>query len=35
MRKSHYTEEQVIFAFGQANPGTKVVEFCRNMGISD
>jgi putative transposase len=35
MRKSHYTEEQIAFALRQAELGTKVVEVCRKMGISE
>lgn len=35
MRKSHYTEEQIAFALRQAELGTKVVEVCRKMGVSE
>jgi putative transposase len=35
MRKSHYTKEQIAFALRQAELGTKVVEVCRKMGISE
>jgi putative transposase len=35
MRKSHYTEEQIAFALRQAELGTKAVEICRKMGISE
>jgi putative transposase len=35
MRKSHYTEEQIASALRQAELGTKVVEVCRKMGISE
>lgn len=35
MRKSHYTEEQIAFALRQAEQGTKVVEVCRKMGVSE
>lgn len=35
MRKSHYTEKQIAFALRQAELGSKVVEVCRKMGISE
>lgn len=35
MRKSRFTEEQIAFALRQAELGTKVVEVCRKMGISE
>jgi putative transposase len=35
MKKSKFTEEQIAFAQRQAESGTRVVEVCRKMGISD
>jgi len=35
MKKSKYTESQVVFALQQAETGTPVAEVCRKMGISD
>lgn len=35
MKKSKFTEEQIIFALRQAEMGTPVAEVCRKMGISD
>ncbi len=35
MKKSKFTESQIIFALRQAETGTKVAEVCRKMGISD
>lgn len=35
MKGSRYTEEQIVFAFKQAELGTPVPEVCREMGISD
>lgn len=34
MKKSKYTEEQLAFALGQAQAGTRVEEICRKFGIS-
>ncbi len=35
MKKSNFTEEQIAFALRQAEHGTKVVEVCRKMGVSE
>ncbi|MFD1188778.1 IS3 family transposase [Pontibacter rugosus] len=35
MKKSKFTEAQIIFAIKQAETGVKVEEVCRKMGISD
>ncbi len=35
MKRSKYTESQVVFALKQAEPGTPVGEVCRKMGISE
>jgi len=35
MKKSKFTEEQIVFALRQAETGTQVAEVCRKMGISD
>jgi putative transposase len=35
MKRSKFTESQIIFALKQADTGTKVEEVCRKMGISD
>jgi putative transposase len=34
MKKSHFTEEQIIFALRQSELGTPVTEVIRKMGIS-
>ena len=34
MKKSKFTESQIIFALRQAETGIKVDEVCRKMGIS-
>ncbi len=35
MKKSKFTESQIVFALKQAETGTKVEEVCRKMGISE
>jgi putative transposase len=35
MKKSKFTETQIVFALKQAESGTRVEEVCRKMGISE
>lgn len=35
MKKSKFTESQIVFALHQAETGTNVHEVCRKMGISE
>ncbi len=35
MKKSKFTESQIVFALRQADTGTTVTEVCRKMGISE
>lgn len=35
MKKSLFTEEQIIFAMKQAELGTSVPNVCRKLGVSD
>jgi putative transposase len=35
MKKSKFTESQIIFALRQVESGVKVAEICRKMGISE
>lgn len=35
MKKSRFTEEQIVFALNQAELGTSVPDVCRMLGISD
>jgi putative transposase len=35
MKRSKFTESQIIFALRQAEMGVKVPEVCRKMGISE
>lgn len=35
MKKSWFTEEQILFALKQGNAGQPVADVCRQMGISE
>jgi putative transposase len=35
MKKSTFTNEQIIYALRQAEQGTPVAEICRSLGISE
>ena len=35
MKKSWFTEEQILFALKQADAGQPVADVCRRMGISE
>ena len=35
MRRSRFTEQQIVAALRQAESGTPVVEACRKLGISE
>ena len=35
MKRSKYTESQIVFAIIQAGTGTRLSEACRKMGISE
>lgn len=35
MRKSRFTDEQILQAIRQADSGTAVVDICRKLGISE
>lgn len=35
MKRSKFTEQQIVFALKQAEIGIPVVEVCRKMGISE
>lgn len=35
MKKSRFTEEQIVFALKRVELGTLVPEVCRKLGISD
>ena len=35
MKRSKYTEQQIVFALKQAETGVSVAEVCRKMGISE
>ena len=35
MKKTKFTEEQILFALKQGNAGQPVADVCRQMGISE
>lgn len=35
MKRTKFTEAQIVFALRQAENGTKVEEVCRKLGISE
>lgn len=35
MKRSKFTEQQIVFALKQADTGVAVAEVCRKMGISE
>ncbi len=35
MKRSKFTESQIIFALRQAETGVRVAEVCRKMGVSE
>ena len=35
MKKTKFTEQQIVFALKQAESGTRVDEICRKMGVSE
>jgi putative transposase len=35
MRTSRYSQEQIVMALRQAEAGTRVVEICRKLGVSE
>lgn len=35
MKKSKFTESQIVFAIKQAETGVRVAEVCRKMGVSE
>lgn len=35
MKRTKFTEQQIVFALKQAETGTRVEEVCRKMGISE
>jgi len=35
MKKTKFTESQIVFALKQADSGVKIQEVCRQMGVSE
>jgi putative transposase len=35
MKRSKFTEEQIVYAIRQADSGTPVGDLCRQLGVSD
>jgi putative transposase len=35
MKRSTFSEEQIVYAIRQAEAGTPVGDFCRQLGVSD
>jgi putative transposase len=35
MKRSKFTESQIVFAIKQVETGTRLIEVCRKMGISE
>ena len=35
MKRSKYSESQIVFAIKQAETGTRIQEVCRKMGVSE
>ena len=35
MKRSKFSEEQIVYAIRQAGAGTPVVDLCRQLGVSD
>lgn len=35
MRRSKYSESQIVFAIKQVETGTRIQEICRKMGVSE
>jgi len=35
VKRSRFTEDQIAFALKQSEPGTKIDEICRKLGISE
>jgi len=35
MRKSQFSQEQIVMALRQAESGTRVTEICRKLGVSE
>jgi putative transposase len=35
MKRSRYSEEQIVYALRQAEAGTPVADLCRQLGVSD